>query len=65
MTAADCLMLDAKHAILDEHQRRFQVLHEEGRLDEAMMQFHITLRCASDVLNDALNLAEEILQAHR
>ena len=34
MTATDCLMLDAKHAILDEHHRRFQVLHEEGRLDE-------------------------------
>jgi hypothetical protein len=34
MTATDCLMLDAKHAILDEHHRRFRVLHEEGRLDE-------------------------------
>jgi hypothetical protein len=65
MTATDCLMLDAKHAILDEHHRKFQVLHEEGRLDEAMMQFHITVNCANDVLNDALNLVDEILEAHR
>ncbi len=65
MTATDCLMLDAKHAILDEHHRRFQALHEEGRLDEAMMQFHITVNCANDVLNDALNLVDEILEAHR
>jgi hypothetical protein len=62
MTVADCLLLDAKHAILDEHHRRFQVLHEEGRLDEAMTQFHVTLRCASDVLVDALNLLDEVLQ---
>lgn len=65
MTATDCLMLDAKHAILDEHHRRFQVLHAEGRLEEAMMQFHMTLSCANDVLNDALNLVDEILEAHR
>ena len=65
MTATDCLMLDAKHAILDEHHRRFQALHEEGRLDEAMKQFHITVNCANDVLNDALNLVDEILEAHR
>ena len=64
MTATDCLMLDAKHAILDEHHRKFQVLHEEGRLDEAMMQFHVTLSCASDVLNDALRLLDDMLVAH-
>jgi len=65
MTATDCLMLDAKHAILDEHHRRFQLLHEQGRLDEAMMQFRITVQCANDVLVDALNLVDEILETHR
>ena len=65
MTSADCLLLDAKHAILDEHHRKFQALHNEGRLDEAMKQFHVTVSCASDVLNDALNLLDDMLEAHR
>jgi len=65
MTSVDCLMLDAKHAILDDHHRKFQALHDEGRLDEAMKQFHVTLTCASDVLNDALDLLDDILEAHR
>jgi len=65
MTSVDCLLLDAKHAILDEHHRRFQTLHDEGRLDEAMTQFHVTLNCASDVLADALRLLDEMLEAHR
>jgi hypothetical protein len=65
MTSVDCLLLDAKHAILDEHHRRFQALHDEGRLDEAMKQFHVTLSCASDVLGDALHLLDEMLESHR
>ena len=65
MTSVDCLLLDAKHAILDDHHRKFQVLHDEGRLDEAMLQFHITLSCASDVLSDALRLLDDMLEAHR
>ncbi|HXT66620.1 MAG TPA: hypothetical protein VN657_07495 [Nitrospiraceae bacterium] len=65
MTSADCLLLDAKHAILDEHHRKFQALHNEGRVNEAVKQFHVTLSCASDVLNDALRLLEDTLEAHR
>ena len=64
MTSVDCLLLDAKHAILDEHHRKFQILHEEGRFDEAVKQFHITLTCASDVLNDALSLLDDILESN-
>ena len=64
MTSVDCLLLDAKHAILDEHHRKFQALHDEGRLDEAVKQFHVTLSCASDVLNDALHMLNEMLEAH-
>ena len=64
MTSVDCLLLDAKHAILDEHHRKFQVLHEQGRLDEAVKQFHVTLSCASDVLNDALRLLDDVLESH-
>jgi hypothetical protein len=65
MTSVDCLLLDAKHAILDEHHRKFRALHEEGRVEEAMQQFHATLSCASDVLNDALRLLDDMLEAHR
>jgi hypothetical protein len=64
MTSVDCLLLDAKHAILDDHHRKFQTLHEEGRLDEAAKQFHITLTCANDVLNDALRLLDDMLESH-
>ena len=65
MTSTDCLLLDAKHSILDEHHRRFQALHDEGRLDEAMRQFHVTLSCASDLLSDALRLLDDMLESHR
>lgn len=65
MTSVDCLLLDAKHAILDEHHRKFQALHQEGRLDEAMKEFQVTLSCASDVLNDALCLLDDVLEIHR
>jgi len=65
MTSVDCLLLDAKHAILDEHHRKFQALHQEGRLDEAMKEFQVTLSCASDVLNDALRLLDDVLEVQR
>jgi hypothetical protein len=64
MTSVDCLLLDAKHAILDEHHRKFQALHDEGRLDDATRQFHVTLSCASDILTDALRLLDDMLEAH-
>ena len=65
MTSVDCLLLDAKHAILDDPHRKFQALHDEGRVDEAVKQFHVTLSCASDVLTDALRLLDDMLDAHR
>jgi len=64
MTSVDSLMLDAKQAILDEHHRRFQVMHREGRLDEAMKQIQITLSCANDLLGDSLRLLDHALETH-
>ena len=64
MTALDSLMLDAKQAIMDEHHRRFQTLHQEGRWEEALQQIHITLRCAADLLNESLRVLEEALDGH-
>lgn len=64
MTALDSLMLDAKQAIMDEHHRRFQTLHQEGRWEEALQQIHITMRCAADLLNESLRVLEEALDGH-
>lgn len=63
MGPADSLMLDAKQAILDEQHRKFQVLQQEGRWSEAMQQFHVTLSCASDVLNESLELLQHVIDA--
>lgn len=65
MTSADSLMLDAKQAILEEQHRRFQSLQQEGRLQEAMQQFQVTLGCASDLLNDSLGVLERLLAERR
>ena len=65
MTTADSLMLDAKQAILEEQHRRFQSLQQEGRLQEAMQQFQVTLGCASDLLNDSLGVLERLLVERR
>ena len=64
MTSVDYLMLDAKQAILDEHHRRFQFMHHEGRLNEAMRDFQISLICASDLLNDSLRLLDQALDSY-
>ena len=64
MTAVDSLMLDAKQAIMDEHHRRFRALHQEGRWEEALQQIHITLRCATDLLDESLRFLEEALDGH-
>jgi hypothetical protein len=61
VTAVDSLMLDAKQAILEEHHRRFQSLYQEGRWEEALQQIHVTLSCASDLLNESLRILDETL----
>ena len=65
MSAVDNLMLDAKQAILDEQHRRFRVLQQEGRWSESMTQFHVTLGCASDLLNESLQLLQRVLDKRR
>ena len=62
MTAIDSLMLDAKQAILDEHHRRFQTLHQEGRWEEALKQIHVIMSCAADLLNESLRVLDEALE---
>ena len=62
MTAVDSLMLDAKQAIMEEHHRRFQTLQQEGRWQEAFQQVHVTLHCATDLLNESLRVLDEALE---
>jgi hypothetical protein len=64
VTAVDSLMLDAKQAIMDEHHRRFQTLHQEGRWEEALQQIHVILSCATDLLNESLQVLDEALKTH-
>ena len=64
MTALDSLMLDAKQAIMDEHHRRFQALHQEERWEEALEQIHVTLSCATDLLDESLRVLEEALDGY-
>ena len=64
MTAIDSLMLDAKQAILDEHHRRFNMFHQEGRVEETLRQFQVTMNCASDILEDSLRLLNEAINQH-
>ena len=64
MTAVDSLMLDAKQAIMEEHHRRFQTFQQEGRWEEALQQIHITLSCATDLLNESLRVLDEALETH-
>ncbi len=61
MTATDSLMLEAKHAIMDEHHRRFQTLHQEGKWEDALQEIQVTLSCAADLLNESLRVLEEAL----
>ena len=64
MTAVDSLMLDAKQAIMEEHHRRFQTFQQEGRWEEALQQIHVTLSCATDLLNESLRVLDEALETH-
>ena len=59
MTAIDSLMLDAKQAIMDEQHRRFQTFYQEGQWEEALKQIHVTLSCATDLLNESLRVLDE------
>ncbi|GIW56182.1 MAG: hypothetical protein KatS3mg082_2586 [Nitrospiraceae bacterium] len=65
MSPLESLILDAKQAILDEQHKRFQALQREGRWQEAMQQFHVTLTCASDLLNESLRVLERALNNYR
>jgi hypothetical protein len=55
-------MMDAKQVILEEQHQKFQDLHREGRWVEALQQMHVTLSCASDLLNESLRVLDETIE---
>ena len=65
VSEVDCLILDAKQAILHEQHRRFQELQREGKWVEAMQQFQTTMSCASDLLNESLGLLNRVIETQR
>jgi hypothetical protein len=64
VTAIDSLMLEAKQAIMDDHHRRFQTLHQEGKWEEALQEIHVTLSCAADLLNESIQVLEKALDGY-
>jgi hypothetical protein len=57
-------MLEAKQAILQEHHRRLQQFHEEGRWAEVFQELPVIQHCATDLLNEALQILDEALEIH-
>jgi len=64
MTAADSLMLDAKQAIMHEHLQRLQNFYQEERWGEALQEIPVTLNCATDLLNEAVQILDQALITH-
>ena len=60
MRTVECLMLDAKQAILEEHHRRFLEMQKEGRWEEALEQYNVTLQCAAGLLQQSLQVLKKI-----
>ncbi len=60
MRTVECLMLDAKQAILEEHHRRFLEMQKEGRWEEALQQYNVTLQCAAGLLQQSLQVLKKI-----
>jgi hypothetical protein len=62
MMSTDCLLLDAKKAILEDQLHRWRTLHQAGHREQATRQCQATLACATDLLNEALRILESVLQ---
>lgn len=56
MLPLDCLMLDAKEALLDDQHRKFLQCYREGRWDEANTRLQASMSCATDLLQYSLEL---------
>ena len=46
---------------MEAHLRRFHILHQQGRWQEALQQILVTLSCTTDRLNEPLRALDEFL----
>ncbi|TLY36818.1 MAG: hypothetical protein E6K60_06710 [Nitrospirae bacterium] len=57
---SDRLLLEAKSAILEENLRRLDTLRAACRWGEVVLLSYRTLQCASEVMEDAAKIMEQI-----
>lgn len=50
MSPVECMLLEAKEALLDDQHRKLLQCCREGRWDEAAMRVAASLSCATDLL---------------
>lgn len=58
MLPFECLMLEAKEALLDDQHRKFLQCYQEGRWDEANTRLQASMSCATDLLQYSLELLQ-------
>ncbi len=58
MLPLDCLMLEAKEALLDDQHRKFLQCYREGRWDEASTRLQASMSCAADLLQYSVDLLQ-------
>jgi hypothetical protein len=56
MLPFDCLMMEAKEALLNDQHRKFLQCYREGRWDEANTRLQASMSCATDLLQYSLEL---------
>ena len=63
MQPLDCLMLEAKEALLNDQHQKFLQCYREGRWDEADTRLQASLSCATDLLQYSLELLQGFEQS--
>lgn len=56
MSPVECLILEAKEALLDDQHRKFLQCYQEGRWEEANTRLQASMNCATDLLHYSLEL---------
>lgn len=56
MSPVECLILEAKEALLDDQHQKLLRSYQEGRWDEAALRVAASLSCTADLLRDEREL---------
>lgn len=63
MLPLDCLMLDAKEALLDDQHRKFIQCYREGRWEEASARLQASIDCTTALLEHSIQVLRGFEQA--